>query len=111
MQAAEADKQARETAEKLKEQFANKKITIKRKVGPDGQLFGGIGPKVIMEEVQSMFGEEEEFLSRKSVKVTSLLDASGKKITGDIKHTGEFGAMISLTQDISAKIKIEVEGE
>lgn len=110
VKAVEADKQTRETALKLKEELLSKIISFKRKVGPDGQLFGGIGPKAIMEEVESMFGGEE-FLTRKSVKVTSMLDADGRKITGDIKHTGEFGATISLTQDISANIKIEVEGE
>ncbi len=110
VKAAEADKQTRETAERLKELFLSKTIVFKRKVGPDGQLFGGIGAKAIMEEMINAFGEEE-FLSRKSVKVTSLLDADGKKIAGDIKHTGEFGASISLTQDISAKIGIDVEGE
>lgn len=108
--AVEADKQTRETALRMKELFLSTNITFKRKVGPDGQLFGGIGPKAIMEEVQRMYGEEE-FLSRKSVKVTSLLDADGGKITGDIKHTGDFGATISLTQDISANIEIEVLGE
>jgi ribosomal protein L9 len=110
VKAAEADKQTRETAERLKELFLSKSIVFKRKAGPDGQLFGGIGAKAIMEELQSTFGEEE-FLSRKSVKVTSLLDADGEKIAGDIKHTGKFGATISLTQDLSAKIEIEVEGE
>ncbi len=110
VKAAEADKQTRETAERLKEIFLSKKVVFKRKVGPDGQLFGGIGAKAIMEEMISTFGEEE-FLSRKSVKVTSLLDSDGKKIAGDIKHTGEFGASISLTQDISAIIEIEVDGE
>lgn len=104
--AAEA-KEKREKAEALKEKIAAITLTITRKAGPDGQLFGGIGPKVIVEELKSRI--EDDYLSSKSVKITAVTDEDGKKMRGDIKHTGNFGATIALSKDISARLPIVVE--
>lgn len=96
-------------ANELRDQLNELSLNIKRKAGPDGQLFGGIGPKLIMNELQSEVGDD--FLKQKWVKVVEVLDENGKKLRGDIKALGGFAARINLSGDISAKIGINVEAE
>jgi large subunit ribosomal protein L9 len=108
-QAASLEKEVNSKATQLKEKLSELTLTIRRKAGPDGQLFGGIGPKVIIEELRKE--TNDEFLDRKGVKVLSLLDPDGKKMRGDIKHIGDYGASISLTKDISVKFTISVDAE
>lgn len=83
------------------------KVTITRKAGPNGQLFGGIGPKVIVEEMKQQICIDEDC---GTVKITALKDGeSGKKMRGDIKHVGTYTAVIALAKDISANLAIHVE--
>jgi len=98
------------TANSLKERIEGLDLTIARKAGPDGQLFGGIGPKTIIEELKKQL-DNDDFLDGKGVKVSAILDGDGKKMRGDIKHAGTFKATISLAKDISAKFPIVVEPE
>ena len=105
---AEAKKQL-EQAIALKEKISETTLRISRKAGPDGHLFGGIGAKVVMQELKNQVAEE--YLNSKSVKVAAITDEEGKKMRGDIKHTGTFGATIALSTDISAKLAIIVEEE
>jgi len=112
--AEDAEKQQKEDAEKakaneLKERLDEMTLTLTRKAGPDGHLFGGIGPKVIMNELKSEIGDD--FLSKRSVKVDAVLDENGKKMRGDIKVIGKFGSRINLLKGISAKIGITIEAE
>ena len=102
---------AKAEAMALQEELQAEPLTMKRKAGPDGQLFGGIGAKVIMEELVSQFSSHEEYLGRKNVKVVAFTDENDKKIRGDIKHTGDFGIQISLSKDIKANLKISVVPE
>lgn len=99
----------RAKAEELKEKLDDFELKLVRKAGPEGHLFGGIGPKVIMSELEAEFGGE--FLSQKWVKITEILDQDGKTMRGDIKEVGKFGSTISLLKDISAKFEITVEAE
>jgi large subunit ribosomal protein L9 len=106
----EAEQKENETkakAEELQAKLSDLTLTVSRKAGPDGQLFGGIGAKVIVSELQDILGEE--FLGEKGVKISELLDENGKKMRGDIKHTGEFAARIALMKGVSAKITVLVE--
>jgi large subunit ribosomal protein L9 len=96
-------------ATEMQEQLIEITLQLKRKAGPDGQLFGGIGPKTIMTELQAVVNDS--FLDQKWVKIAEVLDENGKKIRGDIKYTGDFGARIALLSGISAKIGITVEAE
>mmetsp|Transcript_22298 Transcript_22298/g.42347 ORF Transcript_22298/g.42347 Transcript_22298/m.42347 type:complete len:224 (-) Transcript_22298:207-878(-) len=104
----EKERQLKATA--LQEQVQSEPIVLRRKAGPDGQLFGGIGPKILMDELKVKTGENV-FLDDKGVKITALLDGNGKKMRGDIKHVGSFQASLQLTQKVIATIKIEVEAE
>ena len=101
--------ETKEKATELQAKLSEAKLTIARKAGPDGQLFGGIGAKIVMSELMKL--GDEDFLSQKNVKITELLDENGKKIRGDIKHTGEFAARVALTRDISAKFELLVEAD
>lgn len=109
-----SEKQMKESAERakaneLKEKLDELKLNLTRKAGPDGHLFGGIGPKLIMGELESKIADD--FFKNKWVKVAEVLNEDGKKIKGDIKETGAFEARINLLTGISAKVGITVEAE
>jgi large subunit ribosomal protein L9 len=110
---ARADRAERLTnakAGELREAIGALTLVLRRKAGPDGQLFGGIGAKMIVDELESVL--QDDFLhQQKSVKVTAVTGADGNRMAGDIKHTGEFRATISLTKDIAATVAIHVEAE
>jgi ribosomal protein L9 len=92
-------------------------LKISRKAGPGGQLFGGIGTKCLVQELQTRLQNEldddlRDFLKTKGIKITSIVDAkSGETLSGDIKHTGEFFATIALISGESAKFDISVTAE
>jgi len=83
-------------------------LVISKKSGPDGQLFGGVSPKVILEELRT--NVKDDYLNEKQVKVASVTQ-DGKKFRGDIKHIGDYGVTLALTKDISAKFDVSVQGE
>ena len=103
------EKETNAKAESLKERMEDLCLKLKRKAGPDGQLFGGIGPKTIMDELNQVLADD--FLHHKGVKIAAITDSDGKDLRGDIKHTGEFGATLSLTKDISSTFAIIVDAE
>jgi large subunit ribosomal protein L9 len=108
----EAEAAAAETklkATELQTKLSEITLTISRKAGPEGQLFGGIGPRGVVQELQNLINDD--FLDGKTVKIAELTDSTGSKIRGDIKHTGEFGAKIVLAKDISAKFSITINPE
>jgi ribosomal protein L9 len=94
----------------VKDEIEARTLTIVRKAGPDGKLFGGIGPKLILEELKTSLGVLGSFLDR-GVKVISVVDAQGAKVRGDIKRVGPFSARIALTKDITAALKAEARAE
>lgn len=100
-----------QAAEELQAKISELTLKLSRKAGPDGQLFGGINMKMIVAEIQTALQDDIDYLSHKGVKITELLDEDGKKLPGDIKHTGKFSSRISLRKDISAKFDIIVESE
>jgi ribosomal protein L9 len=91
-------------------------LRLYRKAGPGGQLFGGIGPKTIVDELKLVLSAEdkpndEQFLDQKFVKITSITDESGKKLE-QIKHLGNaFVAKLTLIKDVSVDLIISVEVE
>jgi ribosomal protein L9 len=101
---------ASEQSEKIKERLEQDdyKLVIQKKAGPDGQLFGGISPKVILTELQKNMNDE--YLDQKQVKVAGITQ-DGKKFRGDIKHVGDYSASLSLTKEISANFPVSVQGE
>lgn len=96
-------------AQTMKDRIEALSFCLKRKVGPNGQLFGGVGPKVIMDELYDAI--PDDFLTQKTVKIATLTDEHGKKIQGDIKSVGLFKASITLTSDYSATLDLKIEAE
>ena len=84
-------------------------LVIRRKAGPEGQLFGGIGPKVIVEELSKQL--PKKLWDEKGVKIIDLMDEQGTTIRGDLKHIGKFRGNISLTSNISGSLNISIEAE
>lgn len=96
-------------AQALKDRIESLELCLKRKVGPNGQLFGGVSPKIIMEELHDAI--PDDFLTQKNVKIVTVTDESGKKIRGDIKGIGSFKASINLTKDYSATLNLDILAE
>jgi ribosomal protein L9 len=82
-------------------------VQITKKAGPDGQLFGGIGPKILMEELSKQL--PKDLWSEKGVKLSAIMDEDGKKMKGDIKHTGKFSASVSLTHEITGSFEVSID--
>mmetsp|Transcript_16749 Transcript_16749/g.23655 ORF Transcript_16749/g.23655 Transcript_16749/m.23655 type:complete len:258 (+) Transcript_16749:241-1014(+) len=98
----------RAAATAVQEKIKDMTLKVTRKAGPDGQLFGGVGAKCIIEELQQQISDE--FLNGKGVKIEAITDEGGKKMKHDIKHVGEFGASIKLLKDVKAKFTVSVLG-
>lgn len=94
-----SNKKAREmqTAGELKAKLEETSLTIKKKAGDDGRLFGSVTHKDIVEAIKSLTGVE---IDRKLVRLEEA-----------IKMTGSHVVVIHLQQDVNAEVKIEVEKE
>eukprot|EP00521_Asterionellopsis_glacialis_P003023 CAMPEP_0195265868 /NCGR_PEP_ID=MMETSP0706-20130129/11679_1 /TAXON_ID=33640 /ORGANISM="Asterionellopsis glacialis, Strain CCMP134" /LENGTH=205 /DNA_ID=CAMNT_0040320367 /DNA_START=248 /DNA_END=865 /DNA_ORIENTATION=+ len=90
----------------VQEKIQDMTLTVSRKAGPDGQLFGGVGAKCIIGELKEQI--TDKFLAGKGVKIEAIMDEEGKKMKHDIKHVGEFGASIKLLKDVKAKFTVSV---
>ena len=94
-----SNKKARdlETASELKAKLEETTLTIKKKAGEDGRLFGSVTHKDIVEAVKAVSGVEVE---KKLVRLEE-----------PIKTTGSHTVVIHLQPDVNAEVKIEVEKE
>ena len=95
--AAEKFAQDKEAAEKLAAQLTAAPVVVKTKVGDNGKLFGSITSMDIAQAVSEQLGTEVD----------------KKKIVLDkpIKETGETEVTVKLFQDVSAKVRVVIEGE
>lgn len=83
-------------------------IGIHRKVGPDGKLYGGVGPRLVMDELFEAL--KDDILRRKEVTIASIQDIKGNEVrNNDIRETGRYEARLNLTSGISATFKINIE--
>jgi large subunit ribosomal protein L9 len=110
-EAEQHEKEAIATAKTFQEKIEGLTLTLTKKAGPDGHLFGGINIKMIVTELQASLGDEKEYMTQKHVKISDLSGEDGTKIDGDIKHTGKFAAKIHLRKDVVAKFDIVVNAE
>ncbi len=94
-----SNKKARDfqTAEELKTRLQEVTLTIKKKAGEDGRLFGSVTHKDIVEAVKSSTGVE---IDKKSVRLEE-----------PIKITGGHTVVIHLQPEVNAEVRIEVEKE
>ncbi len=95
--AAEKFAQDKEAAEKMAARLTSAPVVVKTKVGDNGKLFGSITSMDIAQAVSEQLGTE---IDKKKI----VLDKP-------IKETGETEVGVKLFQDITAKVKVVIEGD
>lgn len=95
--AAELFAQNKEAAQKMAEKLTAAPVVVKTKVGDNGKLFGSITSMDIAQAISEQLGTEVD----------------KKKIVLDkpIKETGLAEVSVKLFQDVTAKVKVSIEGE
>lgn len=95
--AAEKFAQDKEAAEKLAAKLSKDPVVVKTKVGDNGKLFGSITSIDIAQAISEQNG----------------LDIDRRKIvlSKPIKETGVHEVEMKLFQDVTAKIKVRIEGD
>lgn len=84
-------------AGEIKERLEQTSLTIRKKVGAEGKLFGSVTQMDVVDEIKKVTGLE---IDKKSVKIEE-----------PIKMTGTYTIEIHLEQGINASVTIEVEQE
>mmetsp|Transcript_23122 Transcript_23122/g.35679 ORF Transcript_23122/g.35679 Transcript_23122/m.35679 type:complete len:156 (-) Transcript_23122:63-530(-) len=105
-----AAKEALDLANDLKakiEDFGT--LSISKKAGPDGQLFGGVGKKAVLESLAEAF--PKGVLAGKAVKVVNIKDEGGSVLKHDIKEIGEYGVTLSLHAKVKVDFKVDINAE
>lgn len=94
--AAEKYAQEKAEAEDFARRLSSKEVVVRTKVGDSGKLFGSITSMDIAEAIKEQTGEE----------------ADRRKIVLDkpIKTTGVYDVEIKLFPEVSAKVKVRIEG-
>ena len=95
--AAEKFAQDKQAAEQLAAKLMAGPVVVRTKVGDNGKLFGSITSMDIAQAVTEQLGTEVD----------------KKKIVLDkpIKETGETEVLVKLFQDVTAKVKVVIEGD
>ena len=82
-------------------------LELKRKAGPEGNLFGGVNPKMIMEELKSRYPSGS--WDGRLVKVTDVKDSDGKDVKKkDIKHTGDYTVTVALGKGVDVTFIVSI---
>lgn len=92
----EKKERQRRRLEKIKERLEERPITIRKKVGKEGKLFGAVTEKEIASEIKKNLGIE---VDKKDI----LLDEPLRKV-------GIYRVNIHLSADLSAELTVEIEG-
>jgi large subunit ribosomal protein L9 len=72
-------------------------LTVKKKVGSEGKLFGSVTPKDITDAIKQTTGVE--------------IDKRLVRMEDPIKMTGSYTVVLHLEQGVNAGVKVEVEQE
>lgn len=81
-----------------KEKLEGQVLTLSAKAGPEGRLFGSIGPQDIVDRIQETLGIE---LERRHVRL----------VNGPIRELGEEEVTIHLHTDVEIQIRVRVVSE
>jgi len=85
-------------------------LVMKRKSGPEGNLFGAVNPKVVMEALKQKFPKGS--WDGKQVKLVTVKDVDGKDVKKkDIKHIGEYSMTVSLGKDVDVDFILSILAE
>jgi large subunit ribosomal protein L9 len=91
------DKKGRtlKTATDIKEKLESTSLTIKKRVGADGKLFGSVTHKDVTDAIKEALDLD--------------IDRKGVRISEPIRSTGAYTLEIHLEQNVNATVKVEVE--
>lgn len=93
----------------LKEEIDSLTLTLSRKAGPEGNLFGGVGYKHLLEELRNTV---PNVTLGDKVKITTIKEAgSSEAMKHDIKTLGEYEGTIKLLKGVTADFNILVVEE
>jgi ribosomal protein L9 len=86
-------------------------LEMKRRAGPEGNLFGGVTPRMILDGLKARYPAGS--WDGKLVKVTAVKDAeSGNEIkTKDIKRIGDYTITVMLWKDIDVTFILSIAAE
>ena len=85
-------------------------LEMRRKAGPEGNLFGGINAKLIMDQLKEKYPKGH--WDGKNIKLTELKDMEGKEVNRkDIKHIGEYSVTVSLGKDVETTFILSILAE
>jgi large subunit ribosomal protein L9 len=85
------------TAESIKAKLEEATLTIKKKVGVDGKLFGSVTPMEIAETIKKTLDID---VDRKDVRLAE-----------QVKMIGAYTVDIHLEKGVHSQLKIEIEAE
>lgn len=115
---ADAEKKASDTKAKEAIDLANDlkakiedigTLSISKKAGPDGQLFGGVGKKAVLQSLATKF--PKGCLAGKAVKVANVKDQDGSVLKHDIKEIGEYDITLALHAKVKVDFKVDITSE
>lgn len=82
-------------------------LTMKRRAGPSGSLFGGVNPKMVIDALREKFPEGS--WDGRHVKLKEMKDSSGKDVKKmDIKHSGDYVLTVALHNTVDVTIILSV---
>lgn len=93
---ANADAVDRAAAEEVAKTLVPATITVTAKTGPEGRLFGSVGPADVVEAIEAQTGV--------------VIDRRKLALDEPIKETGEFQAMARLHPSVEFPVRFEVVG-
>ena len=89
---------------------SNLALTIKRKAGPEGNLFARVNPKIIMEALKETYPDGA--WDGKQVKLNEVEDSEGNDVKKmDIKTVGEYMVDLSLGMGIDVTFAMSIVAE
>jgi large subunit ribosomal protein L9 len=84
-------------SEDVKARLEGASLSVKKKVGLDGRLFGSVTPKDIVEAIKKA--------------VALDIDKKGVRMVDPIKMTGAYTVDVHLKEGVTATVRVEVEAE
>ncbi len=85
-------------------------LKMQRKAGPEGNLFGGVTPKMVLDALKERYPKGS--WEGKQVKVVDVKDSNGNEVKAkDIKHVGDYTMKISLWKGIDVTFILSVLSE
>ena len=87
-------------------------LRLKRKAGANGQLFGSISAKVLLEELRTVYSSHGEALGKKDVSILSLNAAPPLElVNGEVRKIGVYSAELRLWANVHTTFTFEVVAE